>query len=260
VEAEEARASERRDEAEAAGMLIDEAPPVGAEQKAAPVAHLLDAELAAQQQAAAAEAAAVADVVDVAEPAPDAESAALEVLDQPETPAEHAQEIEPPSLDVDGGSELPAFDLEIAAAEDLFQPVQARSDEPTDDGPPEAEEYAGELLDAGEGSGDMTAEPEMETPVEDPSFEEPVVERSPQDGPAADSTEPELALSAETQAPEAAEASPAEVAELQPKPTPDDDDLEQEDIVSEVENILRVKRWEKRNKPFRGFGSPPGRF
>ena len=213
VEAEEARATERRDAAEAAGMLIDAAPPVGAEQTAGPVAHLLDAELAAQQQAAAAEAADVAEVVDVAEPAPDAESAALEAVDGPEAPAEPALETEPPSLDADGG-ELHASDLEIAAAEDLFQPEQPRSDAPTDDGPPEAEEYAGELLDAGEGSGGMIAEPEMATPVE-----EPVVE-----------------------------------------PAPDDDELEQEDIVSEVEKILRVKRWDKRNKPFRGFGSPPGRF
>jgi len=213
AEADEALAIERRDEAEAAGMLIDEASPVGAQQPAGPVVHLLDAELAAQHQAAAAEAADVADVVDVAEPAPDAESAALEAVDGPEAPAEPALETEPPSLDADGG-ELHASDLEIAAAEDLFQPEQTHSDAPTDDGPPEAEEYAGELPDAGEGSGGMIAEPEMATPVE-----EPVVE-----------------------------------------PAPDDDELEQEDIVSEVEKILRVKRWDKRNKPFRGFGSPPGRF
>jgi hypothetical protein len=370
VEAEEARATERRNEAEAAGMLIDEAPPAGAEQTAGPVAHLLDAELAAQRQAATAEAADVTEVVDVAEPAPDAESAALEVLDRPEAPAEPAQESESASLDVDG-VEPPASDLEIAAAGDLFQQpatvaevadvaesapdaesaalevldqpeapaepalktplseLQVEAEEALaierrneaeaagmliDEAPPvgaqqpagpvvhlldaelaaqhqaaaaeaagvgdvvdvaapapdvesaalevldqpEAEEYAGDLLDAGEGSGGMIAEPETETPVQDPFVEEPVVE--PQHETAADSTEPELELSAEAEAPEAAEASPAEVAELQPQPAPDDDDLEQEDVVSEVEKILRVKRWEKRNKPFRGFGSPPGRF
>ncbi len=259
AEANETLAIERRNEAEAAGTLIDEAPPVGAEQTAAPAAHLLDAELAAQQQAAAAEAADVPDVVDAAEPALGAESAALEAPDQPEAPAEPALEIEPPSLDVDGGGELPASDLEIAAAEDLFQPEQARSDEPTDSSSPEAEQYAGELLDAVEGSGGMIAEPEMETPIQDPLVEEPVVEPSPQDEPAPDSTEPEGEPPDGTQATEVAEASPAEAAEPQPQPAPDDD-LEQEDVVSEVENILRIKRWEKRNKPFRGFGSPPGRF
>ena len=32
------------------------------------------------------------------------------------------------------------------------------------------------------------------------------------------------------------------------------------DVVEHVEKILKVKRWEKRDKPFRGFDSPPGRF
>ncbi len=32
------------------------------------------------------------------------------------------------------------------------------------------------------------------------------------------------------------------------------------DVVEHVERILKVKRWEKRDKPFRGFDSPPGRF
>lgn len=32
------------------------------------------------------------------------------------------------------------------------------------------------------------------------------------------------------------------------------------DLVKEVEKILRVKRWDKRETPFRGFNSPPGRF
>ncbi len=33
-----------------------------------------------------------------------------------------------------------------------------------------------------------------------------------------------------------------------------------EDLVEEVERILKVKRWDKRSSPFRGFDSPPGRF
>lgn len=33
-----------------------------------------------------------------------------------------------------------------------------------------------------------------------------------------------------------------------------------EDLVEEVEKILKVKRWDKRESPFRGFDSPPGRF
>ncbi len=33
-----------------------------------------------------------------------------------------------------------------------------------------------------------------------------------------------------------------------------------EELVQEVEKILRVKRWDKKDSPFRGFDSPPGRF
>lgn len=41
-----------------------------------------------------------------------------------------------------------------------------------------------------------------------------------------------------------------ENAELEPR----------QDVVEEVEKILKVKRWDKRDSPFRGFDSPPGRF
>ena len=32
------------------------------------------------------------------------------------------------------------------------------------------------------------------------------------------------------------------------------------DIAYEVERLLKKRRWEKREEPFRGFNSPPGRF
>jgi hypothetical protein len=38
------------------------------------------------------------------------------------------------------------------------------------------------------------------------------------------------------------------------------EDDQTEDRVEEVERILKVKRWDKRSSPFRGFDSPPGRF
>jgi hypothetical protein len=33
-----------------------------------------------------------------------------------------------------------------------------------------------------------------------------------------------------------------------------------EDTVAQVEKILRTPRWEKKEDPFKGFNSPPGRF
>ena len=36
--------------------------------------------------------------------------------------------------------------------------------------------------------------------------------------------------------------------------------LASEDIPYEVAKVLRRKRWKLREEPFRGFGSPPGRF
>ena len=36
--------------------------------------------------------------------------------------------------------------------------------------------------------------------------------------------------------------------------------LDEFDIAYEVERLLKNRRWEKREEPFRGFNSPPGRF
>ncbi len=33
-----------------------------------------------------------------------------------------------------------------------------------------------------------------------------------------------------------------------------------EDILQEVQSVLKFGRWEPRDEPFRGFGSLPGRF
>ena len=33
-----------------------------------------------------------------------------------------------------------------------------------------------------------------------------------------------------------------------------------EDILKEAQSVLKNRRWDAREGPFRGFGSPPGRF
>lgn len=38
------------------------------------------------------------------------------------------------------------------------------------------------------------------------------------------------------------------------------EDSEPDEVTSQVEKILRIPRWEKREDPFKGFNSPPGRF
>ena len=53
---------------------------------------------------------------------------------------------------------------------------------------------------------------------------------------------------------------PPEFAKDSPDHTPeapDEDDLK---VADEVGKILRRRRWEKRESPFDGFKSPPGRF
>ncbi len=40
----------------------------------------------------------------------------------------------------------------------------------------------------------------------------------------------------------------------------DEPEREIEDILQEVQSVLRFGRWEPRDEPFRGFGSPAGRF
>jgi hypothetical protein len=67
---------------------------------------------------------------------------------------------------------------------------------------------------------------------------------------------------------EALQAEPQETVALAPAkngrraadPPPPLMDEDAADLVEEVERILKVKRWDKRNSPFRGFDSPPGRF
>ncbi len=40
----------------------------------------------------------------------------------------------------------------------------------------------------------------------------------------------------------------------------DEPEREIEDILQEVQSVLKLGRWEVRENPFRGFGSPAGRF
>jgi hypothetical protein len=35
---------------------------------------------------------------------------------------------------------------------------------------------------------------------------------------------------------------------------------ERKDVSPEMSKLLNARRWETRQEPFRGFGSPPGRF
>jgi hypothetical protein len=35
---------------------------------------------------------------------------------------------------------------------------------------------------------------------------------------------------------------------------------ERKDVSPEMSKLLNARRWETREEPFRGFGSPPGRF
>jgi hypothetical protein len=54
--------------------------------------------------------------------------------------------------------------------------------------------------------------------------------------------------------------------ELTPERPESCDELEREpereieDILQEVQSVLKLGRWETRDEPFRGFGSLPGRF
>ncbi|KKM24372.1 hypothetical protein LCGC14_1605810 [marine sediment metagenome] len=40
----------------------------------------------------------------------------------------------------------------------------------------------------------------------------------------------------------------------------DEPEREIEDIIQEVQSILKLDRWGTRDEPFRGFGSLPGKF
>ena len=40
----------------------------------------------------------------------------------------------------------------------------------------------------------------------------------------------------------------------------DDPPRESAEVAGEVFKVLQVKRWQVQDGPFRGFGSPPGRF
>ena len=50
------------------------------------------------------------------------------------------------------------------------------------------------------------------------------------------------------------------------EPTPeraessDEPGREPEDILEEVQSVLRLHRWDVREEPFQGFGSQPGKF
>lgn len=117
-----------------------------------------------------------------------------------------------------------------------------------------------------EASGAAPAEPEAaprEEAAPEPGAMEPpetAIEGAPEisepervDGPVAVSE-------ADTEAPPEPAAGGAAPAQTPPSAPVEDEDASGEDLIREVEKILRVKRWDKRDSPFRGFDSPPGRF
>jgi hypothetical protein len=104
--------------------------------------------------------------------------------------------------------------------------------------PPETE--AGPPADAPE------VESKPEAPAEEPA--PALAEAEPEPPAAAPVTEPPLKITVAAQAP------------LSLHDEPDAEEEDSENLVEEVEKILKVKRWDKRESPFRGFDSPPGRF
>ena len=77
------------------------------------------------------------------------------------------------------------------------------------------------------------------------TFEETMAELSPE-------------MPAETSAADdAAQAGEAPATFEETEPVSDDEAFEPDE---EIDNLLRRKRWKQRQGPFRGFGSPPGKF
>ncbi len=56
---------------------------------------------------------------------------------------------------------------------------------------------------------------------------------------------------------DAPQADAVDAGEGEPQP---DEDAVAADLTAEIDKILKNRRWEKRDDPFKGFGSPPGRF
>lgn len=163
------------------------------------------------------------------------------VSEDAEAPAPDVVALEPPVETAVGDEEIAAEDTE-APAPDVFAlepPVEtAVADEEIVS--EDSETPAPDVL---------SLEPAVETAVADEEIVPEDTEATAPEATAPEATTPEAAVLADAEpAPP-----PAEGQETAPPDAP-------EDIAAEVEKILRLKRWEKKEHPFKGFDSPPGRF
>ncbi|TMB96807.1 MAG: hypothetical protein E6J42_08705 [Chloroflexi bacterium] len=164
--------------------------------------------------------------------------------EQPAPPEPTAEEVAPPAE--------PAADERFA--EPLPEPTAPEPAQPTEpEAAPLGERFAELLVEPV--PPEPTQPPEPEAVPREERFLEPLPEPVPpeseqpaqaDEGPLEDF----FPILEPVEAPEAAsDAANAAAAEDTPAATKAD-----------VEKVLKVKRWEKRDKPFRGFDSPPGRF
>jgi hypothetical protein len=95
-----------------------------------------------------------------------------------------------------------------------------------------------------------------------PITEPPVFTPEPEPGVVAPESEPQPVFRPAEPAPERPSVFlPREEPYTPPAPAASSDgEPAEEDAVAQVEKILRIPRWEKREDPFKGFNSPPGRF
>jgi len=182
----------------------------------------------------------------VPEEPPRPESTAAATGLQPAAPEQlpamaHAQEPQAPAADEEGHATGEARKPGAAEEEiDIEQEARAFVQEASRPAPPQPET-------APETQVAETTQPAPQ-PAPDMPGPEPLAE------PVVAAARPGAARAAE---PAPREDGPTDTAQTAP-----DDGQEDagEDLAQEVGKILRIKRWDKRDSPFRGFDSPPGRF
>lgn len=164
-----------------------------------------------------------------------------------------------PDAEIEGAIP-PAPPEEVEAPEAWTTPAEAEGDEPLQ------QELRGENTPAEP----ITEPSRIEIALHDRRTEEPAEDR-PDDArasappavdvpPQRDSEPPgreRIAEEVPTKA-EEAEGAPKDGEDREKRADPED--LERPDIAEVVAKVLRVKRWESREGPFQGFGSPPGKF
>ncbi len=146
------------------------------------------------------------------------------------------------------GPPAPAPEPEAGPEPQLVPEAPAQGDAPPAAGPaeePELDLFAGQEPDAPEPPGELAAAPDSSpapTPVVQKAAE-PVVAT-----PGDEELSVEVLPVPPLEPPPAGEGEGQEPPEAEPSPA------------IEIAKALRVRRWQKREDPFQGFGSPPGRF